>query len=58
MEYVDESEKLAYELYKELNLSEYFERIQTEIYNLSEVFNNDFNDSIKEVDELNNQLKL
>ena len=58
MEYVDESEKLAYELYKELNLSEYFERTQTEIYKLSEAFNNDFDDSIKQVDELNNQLKL
>ena len=33
MEYVDESEKLAYELYKELNLSEYFERTQTEYTN-------------------------
>ena len=58
MEYVDESEKLAYELYKELNLSEYFERTQKNIYNLSEAFNNDFDDSIKQVDELNNQLKL
>ena len=58
MEYVDESEKLAYELYKELNLSEYFERTQTEIYNLSEAFNNDFDDSIKQIEERNKQLEL
>lgn len=58
MENVDESEKLAYELYKELNLSEYFERTQTKIYNLSEAFNNDFDDSIKQIEERNKQFEL